>query len=121
LFITGRTIGLESDDAGRARVNHLSDTHCVRRLSEFQRASYVCPFDDTGMIPQGVVFAEISGCVEDNVNTFQIVSEPGYVADVSYDYASCGITKLSPRFFFGSCQRPNFMACLQKSADQIVS
>jgi hypothetical protein len=73
------------------------------------------------MIPRGVVLAEIGGCVEDDVSPSKIVSELGYVPDVSYDYPSRGVSKFSPRFLFGPSQRPHLIARLQKSADQIVS
>jgi hypothetical protein len=56
-----------------------------------------------------------------HVSPSEIVSELGYVTDVSYDNASRGVTKFSLRLLFGPCQCPNLMARLQKSADQIVS
>jgi hypothetical protein len=73
------------------------------------------------MIAWAVVFAEIRGRVEDDVNTPKCVSELGEVADVSYDDVSSGVAEFSPRFFFGPSQRPHLVAGLMKNADQIVS
>jgi len=91
------------------------------RLREFHRPLYVGELNGIGMIPRGVVFAEIGGCMEDDISAFKTGRKLGYLPDVSDNDAGCQVSKRLLRFFFGSCKRPHLMASLMKSADQVVS
>jgi hypothetical protein len=73
------------------------------------------------MIPKGVVFAEIGGCMEDDVNAFKIGRKLGHLPDVSGDDMSCPISKSLLRFLFGPGQCPYLMASLLKNTDQVDS
>jgi hypothetical protein len=59
--------------------------------------------------------------MENDVNTFKVVSKLVDLPDVPYDDASRSFAKVPPRFFFGSGQRPHLMAGLKKKTHQVIS
>jgi hypothetical protein len=91
------------------------------RLREFHRTLYVGELNGNGMIPRGVVFAEIGGCMEEDVNAFKTGRKLGYLPDVSDDDAGCHVSKRLLRFLSGPGQCPYLMAGLMKNSDQVVS
>ncbi|MCU1248458.1 MAG: hypothetical protein JWQ49_1487 [Edaphobacter sp.] len=102
-------------------MDHLPNAHRMCRLREFQSTFYVGEFNRIGMVSGVIVFAEIGGCMEDDVSAFEIGRELGYVLNVSDEDASCRTSKSLLRLFFGPGQHPHLMTVLMKNTDQIVS